>query len=346
MKKNGSASIIDVAKLAGLSPATVSRVLNKAGYFSEETAQKVEQAAQELGYRPNFMARGLRGKPSRLVGLIIPDISNVFYTAVASSALAILRKYEYEMILCVNDEDPVKDLAYLRILEEKCVDGILYTHPAEGSNSDFLHEMVKGGIPVVEVNRQREVDLLDAVLPDNYRGVQQVISYLLGLGHTRIAMISGSIDTTTGYERLNGYKNAMGQANQTVDQDLLKIGSFTRAYGEQSVVELLALPDPPTAIFAASNRIALGVLYMLNQRNLRVPDDISVAAFDDTEWMAAWNPPITAVDIAINQMTQLAVDLLHRRITQELISAKPITYHLSTSLITRASCASISEITI
>jgi DNA-binding LacI/PurR family transcriptional regulator len=338
MKKTGSPTIIDVAKLAGLSPATVSRVLNKTGYFSEETLNKVEKAAQELEYYPNMMAQGLKGKLSHLIGLIIPDISNAFYTSIASSTLSILRKYDYEMILCVNDEDPQKDLAYLRVLKEMCVDGILYTHPVNGKNSDYLLAMVKAGIPIVEINRQREIGLLDAVLHDNYRGVQQVITYLLGLGHTRIAIISGSTSTTTGAERLNGYQSTLMQSGITIDPDLIKIGSFSRDYGAQAVSELLDLPDPPTAIFAASNRITLGVLYMLNQRKIHVPTDMSVAGFDDTEWMSVWNPPITAVDIAANEMTQLAVDLIHRRITKELVSAKPVTYRLGISLIKRKSC--------
>lgn len=338
MKKTGSPTIVDVAKLAGLSPATVSRVLNKTGYFSDETISKVEIAARELEYFPNMMARGLKGKPSRLIGLVVPDLSNVFYTSIASSSLSILRKYDYEMILCVNEDDPKKDLAYLRMLKEICVDGVLYTHPVVGNNSDYLLAMVKAGIPIIEVNRQREIKFLDSVLHDNYRGVQQVINYLIDLGHKRIAIISGSTSTTTGLERLTGYQNMVMQTGLTLDPDLIKIGSFTRAYGEQAVSELLNLPNPPTAIFAANNRITLGVLYMLNQRKISVPADISVAGFDDSEWMSVWNPPITAVDIAINEMTQLAVDLLHRRITRELTSPKPISYRLGVSLILRESC--------
>ena len=338
MKKKNSPTIVDVAKLASLSPATVSRVLNNTGYFSEETLIKVENAARELEYFPNMMARGLKGKSSHLIGLVIPDLSNFFYTSVAGSTLSVLQKYGYEMILCVNEEDPQKDLAYLRMLKEICVDGVMYTHPANGNNSEYLHAMVKAGISVIEVNRQREIDLLDSVLHDNYRGVQQVIHYLLELGHQRIAIISGSTSTTTGLERLTGYQNVMIQAGITLDQNLIKIGSFTRDYGEQAVSELLNLPNPPTAIFAASNRITLGALNMLNNLNVRVPEDISVVGFDDSEWMSVWNPPITTIGIAINEMTQLAVDLLHRRITKELTSTKPIAYRLGVSLIIRESC--------
>ena len=338
MKTKSPISIIDVAKHAGLSPATVSRVLNKSGYFSIETQQKVEEAVIQLGYSPNWMARGLKGMKSRLIGLIIPDITNVFYTSLANSVLATLRKSNEEMILCITDEDPKKDLAYLQILEQKRVDGILYTHPAEGNNSAYVRRLVKNGLPIVEVNRQREIDLLEAVLADNYRGVKQVMNYLFGLGHRRIAMISGSVDISTGADRLAGYKSSFSESGFDTEPDLLKIGSFTRQYGEQAAIELLDMPNPPTAIFAASNRIALGLLNILGQRKIRIPEDISVIAFDDTEWMPVWSPPISAVDIAISEMSQLAVDLIHHRIALSDSNPNPTTYHLSTSLIVRESC--------
>jgi len=343
MKKSQSVSIVDVANRAGLSATTVSRVLNKKGYFSEETARKVEIAVEELGYRPNWWARGLKGQPSKLVGLIIPDILNVFYTTIASSMLQSLRKYGYEMILCVSEEDPEKDFGYLQILEEKHVDGIIYAHPTGGSNSNMIRKLVAKGMPIIEINRQSEKDHLDAVLVDNLRGTQDVMEYLIGLGHKRISLITGGEVTITGAERIAGYRSSLHQAGLTLDPDLLKVGSFTRAHGEKAAEELLALDNPTTAIFAGSNRIALGVLYILGRKKIKIPDEMSIVAFDDAEWLAAWNPPITAVDIAILEMTQLAVELLNRRITGEMISLKPVSYHLRASLVVRQSCREITS---
>jgi LacI family transcriptional regulator len=159
-------------------------------------------------------------------------------------------------------------------------------------------------------------------------------------------MISGSVNISTGSERLAGYQSSYSEAGINIEPDLLKIGSFSREYGAQAAIELLDLKNPPTAIFAASNRIALGLLHILSQRKIRIPDDISVVAFDDTEWMPVWSPPITAVDIAINEMSQLAVDLLHHRISQTEPNPKPTTYHLGTSLIIRESCKAIHPIPI
>lgn len=333
-----SATIKDVAKRAGLAPSTVSRALNKAGYVSEEAQRRIDEAVRELGYQPNWMARSLKGKPSRLIGLIIPDIFNVYYTAVAQAVSDALRALQYELVLCVSNEDPQIDLHYLRILQEKRVDGIIYAHPAHGNNSLVVRELAKNGMPIVELNRQREKDLLDAVLADNFRGAYQMTEYLIGMGHRRIGLIVGEPDTTTGKNRVEGYRRALEDAGIAMDPALVRVGSFSRAHGERGTRELLALPQPPTVIFAGSNRILTGTLFVLREMGKRIPEDISVVAFDDAEWLSIWNPPITAVDIATAEMARLAVDLLQRRISSANSEHKPTTYILSTSLIERASC--------
>lgn len=333
-----SVTIRDVARRAGLSASTVSRALNRCGYVSEEAQQRIAQAIAELGYQPNWMARSLKGKPSRLIGLIIPDIANVYYTAVARSVSEILRTHGYELVLCVSEEDPQIDLHYLRILQEKRVDGIIYACPARGHNSLFVRQLAAGGMPIVELNRQREKDILDAVLADNFRGAYQMTEYLIGLGHRRIGLVIGELELTTGRDRLAGYQRALEDAGIPFDPQLARCGSFTREHGAIGTSDLLQLAQPPTVVFAGSNRILIGVLYVLRERGVRVPDDLSVVAFDDAEWLSIWNPPITAVDIAIEEMARLAVDLLLRRIAGHDKGRKPVTYLLSTSLIERASC--------
>jgi LacI family transcriptional regulator len=331
-------TIKDVAKRTSLSPSTVSRALNNSGYVSNDTRRRVEKAVTELGYQPNWMARGLKGKPSHLIGLIIPDIFNVYYTAIARSVTDTLRAHNYELILCVSNEDCEIDLNYLKVLRDKCVDGIIYTPPACGSNSVFVRELIHSGIPIVELNRQREKDLLDAVLADNFQGAYQMMEYCLELGHRRIGLILGDANLTTGKKRLEGYQRALENAGVPVDPRLIQIGAFTRQHGEVGTRELLALDNPPTVIFAGNNRILMGSLCVMQQRGLRIPDDISVVAFDDPEWVSVWNPPITVVDVAINEMARLAVDLLQRRIAFPDKEHKPVTYLLSTTLVKRASC--------
>jgi DNA-binding LacI/PurR family transcriptional regulator len=331
-------TIKDVARRAGLSPSTVSRSLNSSGYVSAETRRRVEEAVAALGYRPNWLARSLRGKPSHLIGLIIPDISNTYYIAIAKAVSSTLRARNYEMVLCVNEEDAGIDLHYLQLLQQKRVDGILYVHPANGSNSPTLRQLALTGMPIVELNRQREQDLLDATLADNYQGASMMTEYLIRRGHQRIGLILGETSVTTGRERLKGYRNALNDAGLPVDACFVRTGSFTRRHGEAAARELLDLPEPPTVLFAASNRILMGVLAVLDERRLAVPEDVSVVSFDDSEWMSIWRPPITCVDVAVDEMAQLAVDLLLRRIETPSPSRKPVTYLLSTRLIERASC--------
>jgi DNA-binding LacI/PurR family transcriptional regulator len=336
-------TIKDVAKRAGLSPSTVSRALNRSGYVSAQAQRQVDQAISELGYQPNWMARSLRGKPSGTIGLIIPDILNVFYTALARSVSATLRAPGYALILCVSNEDPEIDHEYLETLWEKRVDGIIYAHPAVGHNSPFVRELAKRGMPMVELNRQREKDILDAVLADNFQGAYQMTEYLIQRGHCRIGLIVGELALTTGKDRLAGYRRALEDAGIPLDSNLIRTGTFTREYGEKATYELLQLAEPPTALFAGSNRILAGALFALQKQGRCVPGDISVVAFDDAEWLSVTNPPITVVDIATDEMARLAIDLLLRRIAYPQREGKPVTYVLSTSLIERESCQDLTK---
>ena len=302
--------------------------------------RRVELAAIELGYQPNWQARALKGKASGLVGLIIPDISNTYYTSMAQGVTQQLRAHNYEPVLCVNNEDPVIDLHYLQILQQKHVDGILYAHPAQGSNRSFIDELVRDGMPIVEINRQHAPDLLDAAVADNYLGGYQMTEYLLGLGHHRIGLILGESQLVTGNRRLAGYRRAHQDAGVPVDPQLIRMGSFIREHGERATRELLTLAERPTALFAGSNRILMGCLAVLAEVKLAIPQDISLGTFDNSEWLNVWRPPITAVDVAIDEISHLAVDLLLRRIADPASDHKPVTYTLSTTLLRRASCQS------
>lgn len=331
-------TIKDVAKRAGLSPATVSRALNQSGYVSTEAQRRIDDAINELGYQPNWLARGLKGQPSRLVGLIVPEVSSLYDNLIIQSVSAMLHEYNYGMMLCINNEDAEVDLGYLKILQEKHIDGIIYVHPLHGSNSAFVRHLARESMPIIELNRRCEEDLLDGVLADNVQSASQITNYLIGLGHRRISLIMGQTDLTTGQFRLTGYRHALNDTGIPVDQALIRIGSFTQEHGEAGTRELLALTPRPSAILAGSNRILMGILKVLGEQNIRIPDDISVAAFNDTEWLGIWNPPITTIDIATEEMAKLSVDLLLRRINSPSKEHKPRTYLLSTSLIERGSC--------
>lgn len=331
-------TIKDVAKRTGLSPSTVSRALNKSGYVDPETQRRIDEAVAELGYQPNWMARSLKGKPLHLVGLIMPEVTSLYDNAIAQSVADALRVHNYGLILCISNEDPEIDLGYLRMLQEKRVDGVIYVYPKVGSNSTYVRELVRQGRPIIELSRQREEGLLDAVLADNVQGAYQLTKYLIDLGHRRIGLVLGETELTTSKNRLAGYRRALDDYDIPVDPKLICIDSFTYQHGEKGASALLQLAEPPTALLAGSNRILMGMLAVLGQQGMRIPDDVSVATFNDTEWLSIWRPPITAVDIAIDEMAQLAVNLLLRRIVSPEKKYKPTTYLLSTSLIERDSC--------
>jgi LacI family transcriptional regulator len=334
-------TIRDLAKQANVSPATVSRVLNNSGYVSEEVRERVEKAITDSGYLPDTRARELRGKPSNLVALIIPNIKNVFYTTLAEAVETNLRDLGFTMVLGISQEDPLIFLDYLQSFGQRRVDGILYVPPAVGEFSKQTRQLVIQGVPMVEVNRRKEDDLLDGVVADNFQGAYQATKHLIGMGHKRIALIVGSNGINTGHDRIQGYKQAMHDAGLETDPSFLKIGAFVKEYGVQATEELLNLPVRPTAIFSASNRLALGTISALTEHNIKVPNDISVIAFDNVEWFQYFNPPITTVDIAIEEMAVLAVQLLMRRIQEDAPPQKPRTYSLSTMLIERKSCRRI-----
>lgn len=336
--KKGTVTIRELAACAQVSPATVSRVINSSGYVSDAARKRVEAAIKELGFVPNARARGLSGRPSGLVALIIPSILNIFYTALSESIENSLKRLGYVMLLGVTDDDPDLYLTYLKRFAELKADGIIAVPPPGSKCLPMIQRMVELGIPMVEVNRRHEHCVLDAVLADNFQGARQGTEYLVSLGHRRIALIIGSLETSTGRERLAGFRWVLANAGIEVDPDLIKIGEFSKEFGVQATEELLALPMPPTAIFATSNRILVGVVATLTHHGLRVPEDVSLLSFDDSEWLSIWRPSITAVDIAIDEMGTLAVELLMRWIRSGQRPETPRTYSLSTALIPRESC--------
>lgn len=288
------------------------------------------------------MARGLHGKSSNLIGLIVPEVMSLYDNSVIQVIAKELHNHGYGLLLSLNNEDSELDLSYLHHLQEKQVAGIIYTHPLHGNNSAVVRQLAEQ-IPIIELNRRRERDVLDAVLADNIQGAYQITQYLLDLGHRRIALIMGENELTTGRNRIHGYQLALSDAGLTVDPALVKIGTFSRQHGEVITSALLEEALPPTAILAGSNRILMGVLQVLARRKVAIPEAISVAAFNDTEWLQIWDPPITTVDIAVEELAHLAVKLLLQRIAEPQRKTKPREYLLGTSLLIRASCRAITS---
>jgi len=342
-KKPKKITITDLAEKAGVSISTASRVINNKQYVSPETRKKVENAIASMNFHPDQNARGLRGISSKLVALVIPDILNVYYTNISKEIEVKLRKKGYTMLLGVTHDDSNLMMDYLENFTKINVDGIIYVPPPEKDTSPFVRSLVQMGIPIVEFNRRREKDLFDGVVADNFGAATQALDHLYTLGHRKIAFIVGSQKTTTGSRRLEGYKYFLNKNGIDLIPELIKEGTFSREFGEKATREILnnSGKHKPTAIFTTSNRLLMGTMKVLRERQVNVPEDISVIAMDDAEWLEVFEPSITTVDVAIAQMASLTVDLLLARIDSGNRIENPRTYTLSTTLKVRKSCKPI-----
>jgi LacI family transcriptional regulator len=326
----------DVAKSAGVSTATVSATLNQSAYVSPELQERVRNAVAELGYHLDGIARSLKKRFTQTLGLLISDITNPFFTAVVRGIEDAANARGYALILCNTDEDPDKEKGYLRLLRSRRVDGLIMA-PAgavEAYHPSFMGE----DIPVVFIDRRIPTARADTVVVDNLGGTRQVVDYLLRLGHRRIGVIAGREHLPTTSERIQGYRQALEGAGVSLDPDLLRAGNFRVEGGHQGGRALLELSPRPTAIFATSNSLVIGLMRAVVERGLRCPEELSVATFDDFEWAAIFHPRLTCVAQPTYEMGAKAADLLFARLDGSL-TGDPREIVLAPSLMIRDSCA-------
>ena len=311
MPARGKATIRDVACRAGVSAATVSRVLSNHGPVSEDVRMRVQQAINTLGYRPNRIARSFRTQRSNFIGLIISDVENPFYTSLVRAVEDTAYAQGYSLLLCNSDEDVEKERAYIQFMADERVAGVIGS-PASEQETSFA-PLFDAGIPVVSVDRRSLRTPVDTVLLDNLASARDLTRYLIARGHRRIAAILPNVSITSGRERLAGFVQAMQEAGLPVDPALICEGKGFEAFGMQAMRHLLGLSDPPTAIFAGNNLITLGVLKALQEHGLRMAEDIDVAGHDEMPWMSLLAKPIIVAAQPIREMGQRAMDLLLAR---------------------------------
>ena len=331
-------TIKDIAARLGISHSTVSRALRDKQYVRAELRRRVREMARELDYRPNPMARGLKGMGTRVVGLIIPDLMNDFYASAATIIQGMLTEQGYRLLLCVSSNDPRSELAYLRTLREERVEGLIWVPRAR--HTDALREYAREGIPVVEFAR-RASNQLDGVVADDLGGSLLAVEHLLDLGHSRIGLVVGQAELSTGRERLGGYLKALRAAGLEADPELIKAGEFSRAWGRQASEELMSLAVPPSAIFATSSELVVGALRALDHLHVTVPHDVSLVGFGDPEWFGIWRPPLTAVAFATRDMATSAVEVLLQRMRDRPPTGpnEPVLARLTCRLLVRESTA-------
>lgn len=333
------ASIRDVATKAGVSVSTVSHVINNTRFVREETRKKVLVAMDDLNYKPNRLASSLRRKDKRTntLGLLIPDSTNPFFAEVLRGVEDASFEAGYNVFLCNSDDDPKKELHYIEVLLGKQIDGIILV--SAGSHIDSLEALAKGDIAAVVVDRKVTGAKTDSVMVDNETGGYQATNYLLELGHTRIGCITGPSLLTPSAARVEGYRKALLENNLLVDDDLIVMGDFRAQSSYQATLELLEKKDPPTALFACNDMMAVGALHAADELGLKVPRDISIIGFDDITLASFTIPPLTTVAQPSHEIGLLAAEMVIDRIQKPTTARRSET--LSTKIVIRNSCQAL-----
>jgi len=333
------ANIQDVARHAGVSISTVSRVLNDRGRVNAEVVANVQAAIQALHYTPNRAARSLRTQQSRIIGLLISDIQNPFFTVLVRGIEDVVQQNGYSLILCNSDENEQKERQYIEVLCAEHVAGaiIVPTHENQRSMRIFDDQH----IPVVAVDRR--VPNVDTVLVDNKRGAYEAVSHLITNGYQHIGIITGPHNTTTGRERLEGYYKALEEAGIAIDPAIVRSGSFKMDSGRALANELLDVESGIDALFITNNLMTLGALQALHDRNLQVPNDIGIVGFDEMPWATLGSISLTTVTQPVYEIGSTAAMRLFQRLqhpqaftNQEIVLAA--TLRVRNSSIARSLC--------
>lgn len=325
-----------VAEKAGVSIATVSRVLNSDPAVKSDTRLAVQNAIKSTGYKPNRVAQRLRSTaPNRkLIGLLIPDIQNPFYVDVISGIEEIAYQNGSAVVIGNFSQDPARERMYIDILRSESVDGFIVA--PTNSSDPYVEELIRQGNSVICIDRGLSNISADIVKSDNEKGAFNATEHLIKLGHTRIAHIHGDISIKTTHERIDGYKAALAQYGVVEDSLLLRGRQSNFQSGVDITNELLALPEPPTAIFTGNNLLTLGSLEALHSHQVEIPGQVAVVGFDDMYWATSLNPSLTAIRQHGVEIGRKAIELLYSRISDP--DRAPATFIIKTDLVIRKSC--------
>lgn len=329
-------TIRDVAQHAGVSVATVSRVMNGSANVSPELRERVWEAIKTLNYSPSALARGLNTRISNTIGVCVPSITkHPFWAQVVSGIEDECRKSGYNLFLCHTESDPQRERDYIELLRTRRADGIILGPSAD--SVAHLDPLLSPDWPLVLVDRKfRDLDV-PAILVDNYRASVEAVEYLIRLGHRRIGVVAGSPAHTVAQDRIRGYQDALTRHGLPVDEGLIWMRSYEDEHAYAATKALLALPDPPTAIFSCSGRLARGILHTLQEEKVRIPQEMSFLTFDDYDWMTLVSPPLTAIAQPAVEMGRQAMRTLLRFIRGEAPSDDREVI-LKTTFVERASC--------
>jgi LacI family transcriptional regulator len=326
-------TIKQVADLAGVSTATVSRVLDDSSGVSQELIDRVRNAVRILDYHPNRAARNLRKRVAQTVGVVISDIQNPFFTSVVRGIEKVLLEADFILLFCNSDEDPKREKLHLSNLKSEGVAGIILA--TTRSDAESYQQLLNNRIPLVGIDRTPEQLSMDVVSVTNTRGAFNAVTHLADLGHRRVGMISGPRQLSTARERYEGFVEAVKSREIDPVDDLVQFSDFRQTGGYSAMQALLDLPEPPTAVLVANNLMTLGALQAIHERNLVIPDQIAVVGFDDMPWATSLQPPLTAVAQPTYELGMTAAQLLLDRLRDPERTFRHVV--LETQLMVRAS---------
>jgi LacI family transcriptional regulator len=332
-------TIRDVAEKAGVSTTTVSHVINKTRFVSEDLVKRVTEAIEALNYQPSGLARSLRTKASGTLGVIIPDNTNPFFAEVVRGIEDYCYKQGYSVFLCNSDGDPDKEYHYIKLLREKGVDGMVLV--STGNDRDSLELLENGKIPKVIIDREVESINTDSVLIDNLCGGYKATKHLLDLGHTRIGCITGPNQLTPSGQRLEGYNKALKEKRITFESELIETGDFKSQSGGECLIRLMQKDKPPTAIFACNDIMAIGALAAARQLGIDVPNRLSLVGFDDIAMASMVVPSLTTIAQPKRELGETGATLLLERIKRG--AQEQSTIILEPTLIERDSSVPLSK---
>lgn len=331
MPKKKPATLSDIAATVGVAPMTVSRVVNRNGYVSDRTREKVLQALKELNYRRNGSARNLKRQCTETIGLVLGDISNPYSTELANGVRETLSARGFSLFICISEHSAKEDIAAIGALVNHSVDGLIVATRSNKGGDEYLREIVESNVPVVVIGRDFQHAEVDFVSTDNLLGGFEATRHLIDLGHRRIGFIGATLSGGSSLKRLQGYLKALEQYKIPVDERLITgpkeaisevPGYSTEKIGYEGMKRLLSLPERPTAVFARNDFTAIGAMTAIKEANLRIPEDIAIVGFDDIPLAVHTSPALTTVRQPMHLQGQLAAEMLLERIKTDEIDAR------------------------
>ncbi len=304
----------DVARLADVSIATVSAVINGTAVVSPNRAARVREAMAAIDYYPDQIARSLKMGRTSVIGMVIPDVTNAFFPEVIRGVEDGARLHNYSVILCNSNEDPAQEERHLNMLSARRVDGVLL---ACTNNAAAYDRMLNRRFPIVFFDRIPETRHQDAVGTDNLEASYRATRHLIDHRHRDIAFLAGNLSLSPHARRLEGFRKAMEEANLSVNQNYLRMGNLQIESGYQNGLHLLQLQSPPTAIVSSSSKMLLGLLRAMRELRIRCPEQVSIVGFDDQIWNEFFDPPLTSVAQPAYDIGKLALEILLKKIRKE-----------------------------